>query len=105
MYSDLAAKDGISLTSAPHKHRDFSLASMAGDYRRVLHRPSDLAWRLLAYSDPDEPLTQTDLQRLEGAAPPRVTPIAPGRMTLTVHLQCLPFLIECQLTVHFRNRF
>ena len=79
VYTDLAAKDGISLTSAPHKHRDFSLASMPGDYRRVLFRPSDLAWRLLAYSDPDEPLTQTDLEREEGRAPPRVTPIAPGR--------------------------
>ena len=89
MYTDLAAKDGISLTSAPHKHRDFSLASMSGDYRRVLYRPSDLAWRLLAYSDPDEPLTQTDLERLEGATPPQVTPITPGILNFTVYGQYL----------------
>ena len=78
VYTEVAARDGVSLTSAPHKHKDFSLLAMSGGYRRVLHRPADMAWRLLSYSDPDEPLAQTDVERLQGAAPPQVTLIAPG---------------------------
>jgi tRNA pseudouridine13 synthase len=29
------------------------LASLSGDYRRLLHAPADLAWRLVRYADAD----------------------------------------------------
>ncbi len=33
VYKDTAAKEGISLDSAPHGHKDFSLLGMPGSYR------------------------------------------------------------------------
>lgn len=139
VYKDTAAKDGISLESAPHGDKDFSLLGMPGSYRcqltlptahfadicqrddlhgtalhillwpaaifnssmwrlvhakrseqahesernlcrRILHRPSDLQWRLLSYKDADEPLAITDLQRLEHASLASVIPITPGML-------------------------
>ncbi|BDA41229.1 Multisubstrate pseudouridine synthase 7 [Coccomyxa sp. Obi] len=77
VYRDLAAEDGISLDSAPHGVRDFSLTALPGGYRRLLHRPRDLNWRLLRYSDPDEPLAHSTLDRLAGVPPPSVQPISP----------------------------
>ncbi len=78
VYRDLAAEDGIPLDSAPHGVRDFSLTALPGGYRRLLHRPRDLNWRLLRYSDPDAPLAHSTLDRLSGAPPPSVQPISPG---------------------------
>lgn len=78
VYRDLAAKDGISLDSAPHGVRDFLLTALPGGYRRLLHRPRDLNWRLLRYSDPDAPLASSTLDRLTGVAPPAVNVITPG---------------------------
>ena len=78
MYKDLAAKDGIPLDSAPHGVRDFSVMALPGGYRRLLHRPRDLNWRLLCYSDPDAPLASSTLDRLTGVAPPAVDVITPG---------------------------
>lgn len=46
--------------------------------RRILHRPSDLQWRLLSYKEADEALAITDLQRLEHASLASVTPIDTG---------------------------
>ncbi|CAL8462051.1 g1582 [Coccomyxa elongata] len=77
VYRDLAAEDGIPLDSTPHGVRDFSLAALPGGYRRLLHRPRDLNWRLLRYSDPDAPLAHSTLDRLSGAPPPSVQPISP----------------------------
>ena len=45
-------------------------ALQAGDYRRLLHRPSDLQWALLRYSDPDVPLNAPDAMLATGAAEP-----------------------------------
>ena len=42
----------------------------AGDYRRLLHRPSDLQWALLRYGDPDVPLNAPDAVLATGAAKP-----------------------------------
>ncbi|EIE24990.1 tRNA pseudouridine synthase D [Coccomyxa subellipsoidea C-169] len=78
VYRDLAAKDGIPLDSAPHGVRDFSMTALPGGYRRLLHRPRDLNWRLLRYSDPDAPLALSTLDRLTGVAPPAVNAIESG---------------------------
>jgi len=95
VYEDLAAKDAISLDSAPHGVRDFSLAALPGGYRRLLHRPRDLNWRLLRYSDPDAPLALSTLDRLIGVAPPEVHPLTPGYTIPTLEffeLNCLFFM-------------
>lgn len=84
VYTDLATKDGIPLDSAPHGVRDFSLTALPGGYRRLLHRPRDLNWRLLRYSDPDAPLALSTLDRLTGAAPPAVNVIGPGEISTVV---------------------
>ncbi|KAK9908622.1 hypothetical protein WJX75_000533 [Coccomyxa subellipsoidea] len=95
VYRDLAAKDGISLDSTPHGVRDFSLTALPGGYRRLLHRPRDLNWRLLRYSDPDAPLASSTLDRLTGVAPPAVNVITPdeeatkSKMTVRDNLRLL----------------
>ena len=68
-------RDGIPSDSAPHGVRDFSLT---GGHRWLLHRPRDLNWRLLCYSDPGEPLAHSTLDWLSGIPPPVVQPISPG---------------------------
>jgi hypothetical protein len=41
VYKDVAALDGISLESAPHRDKDFSLLGMPGSYRYLsLHAPA-----------------------------------------------------------------
>ncbi|PSC67745.1 multisubstrate pseudouridine synthase 7 [Micractinium conductrix] len=67
VYASLAAADGISLDSSPHGAQEFSVTALAGAYRRVLHRPTDLEFELLHYSHPDADLATTDLQQLLAA--------------------------------------
>ena len=56
-----ADADGLSLGTAPHVASEFSLSGHTGDYRRLLHKLDGLAWRVLQYSNRDEPLARTDL--------------------------------------------
>jgi tRNA(Glu) U13 pseudouridine synthase TruD len=45
----------------------FTQSGLTGDYRRLVHVPRDLSWRLLRYSDPDDDsLTETDMDRAMG---------------------------------------
>lgn len=53
VYQQLAAADGVSLDTSPHGSRPFSITCLAGDYRRLVQRPSRVAWRLLRYGVPD----------------------------------------------------
>ena len=39
VYQRLADQDGISLDSSPHSVKEFSMTSLTGDYRHVLHKP------------------------------------------------------------------
>lgn len=99
VYADLAAKDAIALDSAPHKVRDFSMAALPGGYRRLLHRPRDLNWRLLRYSDPNAPLALSTLDRLTGVAPPEVHAITPGHNSNSKgFLRCSRFYFKVQVT-------
>ncbi len=61
VYSRLAAADGVALVGGQHSVREFSLAAFTGGYRRLLHRPAALAWRLLRYEDAGADLTATEL--------------------------------------------
>ncbi|CAL5229719.1 g13095 [Coccomyxa viridis] len=76
IYRDTAERDGISLDTAPHGDKDFSLLGMPGSYRRVTHP----YWRLLSYKEADEALAITDLQRLEHASLASVIPIDTGKI-------------------------
>ena len=79
VYSDMAARDGVSLASPAHKHRDFSLAALPGGLppRAATARPT---WPGACWPTPTgtSPSRRTDLQRLQGEAAPRVTPLSAG---------------------------
>lgn len=72
-YTSRAASDGVSLSGGQHSVREFSLASFAGGYRRLLQRPGALAWRLLRYDGAGGELSRTtfgDALVAEGRRPP-----------------------------------
>ena len=66
VYQTEAEKHGLSLKSCPHSERDFSLPARPGDYRYILHKPSDVSFQLLRYAEPDQDLALTQLEKLEG---------------------------------------
>lgn len=37
---------------------------MGGTYRRIMHKPSNMSYKLLRYDDPNFPLTETDEDRM-----------------------------------------
>lgn len=49
---------------------------MSGAYRKILHKPTSLEYRVLKYDDPTAPLAQTDEDKLFGRPPPPPTPSA-----------------------------
>lgn len=66
VYQTEAEKHDLSLKSCPHSERDFSLPARPGDYRYILHKPSDVSFQLLRYAEPDQDLALTQLEKLEG---------------------------------------
>lgn len=71
IYESLAAADHISLGSGTNKsNQAFSIHALTGDYRRIVHKPEALHWKVLEYSDPDEPLALSELERLSGVKEP-----------------------------------
>ncbi|XP_067236655.1 pseudouridylate synthase 7 homolog isoform X2 [Chanodichthys erythropterus] len=66
-YRDMLSADDLDIDNMRHKVRDYSLA---GAYRKVLTRPSDVSWELIQYNDPRVPLVHTDVEKLENAPAP-----------------------------------
>lgn len=66
-YRELFAADGLDIDNMRHKVKDYSLA---GAYRRILIRPSDVSWSVIHYDDPRIPLVHTDVEKLENAPAP-----------------------------------
>ncbi|XP_030071896.1 pseudouridylate synthase 7 homolog [Microcaecilia unicolor] len=62
-YREMLAADGLDIDNMRHKIRDYSLA---GAYRKIIIRPQNVNWELVAYEDPKIPLVQTDVDKLEG---------------------------------------
>nr|DBA31317.1 TPA: hypothetical protein GDO54_007189 [Pyxicephalus adspersus] len=62
-YEEMLAKDKLDIKNMRHRVRDYSLA---GAYRKILIRPRDVSWEVVAYDDPKIPLVGTDLEKLEG---------------------------------------
>ena len=76
MYQQLAAADNVSLDPPPSGEpgmssgQAFSIHALSGDYRRILHKPQGLSWKLLEYSDADAPLALSELELLSGGKLP-----------------------------------
>lgn len=71
IYESLAAPDNVDLGPGTSKsNQAFSIHALTGDYRRIVHKPEGLHWKLLEYSHPDEPLAVSELERLSGAKAP-----------------------------------
>ena len=65
-FDELLKRDGISkedLARIGAIDRDIS---MCGDYRKLICKPSDVDFEVREYSDPLQPLLQTDLMRVNG---------------------------------------
>uniref|UniRef100_A0A8D3A302 Pseudouridylate synthase 7 homolog n=1 Tax=Scophthalmus maximus TaxID=52904 RepID=A0A8D3A302_SCOMX len=66
-YRELLTADGLDLDNMRHKVKDYSLA---GAYRRVIIRPSDVSWSVIQYDDPRISLVHSDFEILEKKAAP-----------------------------------
>ncbi|XP_061772862.1 pseudouridylate synthase 7 homolog isoform X2 [Nerophis ophidion] len=66
-YKELLSADGLDVDNMRHQIKDYSLA---GAYRRVLIRPSDVSWEVIQYDDPKISLVHTDFEKMENKPPP-----------------------------------
>ncbi|KAM6321524.1 pseudouridylate synthase 7 homolog isoform 1-T1 [Aegotheles albertisi] len=62
-YKEMLVADNLDINNMRHKIRDYSLS---GAYRKIIIRPQDVNWAVVAYDDPKIPLFTTDLDKLEG---------------------------------------
>ncbi|XP_015270556.1 PREDICTED: pseudouridylate synthase 7 homolog isoform X2 [Gekko japonicus] len=65
-YGEILAVDNLDINNMKHKIRDYSLS---GAYRKIIIRPQNVSWEMVAYDDPKIPLFNTDLDKLEGKPP------------------------------------
>ncbi|CEP60129.1 pseudouridine synthase PUS7 LALA0_S01e03686g [Lachancea lanzarotensis] len=61
LYVNVMSKDKLDPFDMRRKARDFSLA---GSYRNVIHKPTNLEYKILHYSSPTQQLVNTDLEIL-----------------------------------------
>ncbi|XP_029910375.1 pseudouridylate synthase 7 homolog isoform X2 [Myripristis murdjan] len=66
-YREMLSADGLDIDNMRHKVKDYSLA---GAYRRVIIRPSDVSWEVIQYDDPKISLVHTDVEKLEDKPAP-----------------------------------
>uniref|UniRef100_A0A8C3AB61 Pseudouridylate synthase 7 homolog n=1 Tax=Cyclopterus lumpus TaxID=8103 RepID=A0A8C3AB61_CYCLU len=66
-YRELLSADGLDIDNMRHKVRDYSLA---GAYRRILIRPTDVSWLVIQYDDPRISLVHSDVEILENKPAP-----------------------------------
>ncbi|XP_074840256.1 pseudouridylate synthase 7 homolog [Carettochelys insculpta] len=66
-YKEMLAADNLDINNMRHRIRDYSLS---GAYRKIIIRPQNVSWEVVAYDDPRIPLFSTDLDKLEGKPPP-----------------------------------
>uniref|UniRef100_A0A4W3INT6 Pseudouridylate synthase 7 homolog n=1 Tax=Callorhinchus milii TaxID=7868 RepID=A0A4W3INT6_CALMI len=66
-YKEMLDVDDLDINNMRHRIRDYSLS---GAYRKIIIRPQDVSWNVLAYDDHKIPLIHTDLERLEGTPLP-----------------------------------
>ncbi|XP_055790520.1 pseudouridylate synthase 7 homolog isoform X2 [Salvelinus fontinalis] len=66
-YREMLSADNLDIDNMRHRVRDYSLA---GAYRRILIKPSDVSWEVINYEDPRVSLIHTDVEKLEDQPPP-----------------------------------
>nr|XP_044992071.1 pseudouridylate synthase 7 homolog isoform X2 [Jaculus jaculus] len=66
-YREMLTADNLDIDNMRHKIRDYSLS---GAYRKIIIRPQNVSWEVVAYDDPKIPLLNTDVDKLEGKPPP-----------------------------------
>ncbi|XP_075414643.1 pseudouridylate synthase 7 homolog isoform X2 [Tenrec ecaudatus] len=66
-YREMLTADHLDIDNMRHKIRDYSLS---GAYRKIIVRPQNVGWEVVAYDDPKIPLFNTDVDNLEGKPPP-----------------------------------
>ncbi|KAF7649313.1 hypothetical protein LDENG_00143520, partial [Lucifuga dentata] len=66
-YREMLSADGLDIDNMRHKVKDYSLA---GAYRRIIIRPSDVSWEVIQYDDPRISLVHTDVEKLEDKPAP-----------------------------------
>ncbi|KAM8820737.1 pseudouridylate synthase 7 homolog [Eudromia elegans] len=66
-YKEMLVADNLDINNMRHKIRDYSLS---GAYRKIIIRPQNVNWEVVAYDDPKIPLFNTDLDKLEGKPVP-----------------------------------
>ncbi|XP_023180636.1 pseudouridylate synthase 7 homolog isoform X2 [Xiphophorus maculatus] len=66
-YRELLSADGLDLDNMRHKVKDYSLA---GAYRRIIVRPTDVSWEVIHYDDPRISLVHSDFEKLENKPAP-----------------------------------
>uniref|UniRef100_A0A8C6VWN5 Pseudouridylate synthase 7 homolog n=1 Tax=Nothobranchius furzeri TaxID=105023 RepID=A0A8C6VWN5_NOTFU len=66
-YREMLTADGLDIDNMRHKVKDYSLA---GAYRRVVIRPTDVSWSVIHYDDPRISLVHTDFEKLENKPAP-----------------------------------
>ena len=75
-YREFLVADGVDPDNFHRKQKEYILA---GSYRHILHKPKELTWTTLRYTDPDVALAQADEDALLGFDAP--APAADGRFT------------------------
>ncbi|KAM4747049.1 pseudouridylate synthase 7 homolog isoform 2-T2 [Rhinophrynus dorsalis] len=68
-YEEILAADNLDIKNMRHRIKDYSLA---GAYRKIVIRPQDVRWEVVAYEDPKIPLVETDLDKMEGKPLPEL---------------------------------
>ncbi|KAK5615426.1 multisubstrate pseudouridine synthase 7 [Crenichthys baileyi] len=66
-YRELLSADGLDLDNMRHKVKDYSLA---GAYRRIIIRPTDVSWEVINYDNPRISLVHSDFEKLENKPAP-----------------------------------
>ena len=66
-YREFLVADGVDPDNFHRKQKEYILA---GSYRHILHKPKELTWTTLRYTDPDVALAQADEDKLLGMDPP-----------------------------------
>lgn len=66
-YREMLEADGLDIDNMRHKIKDYSLA---GAYRRIIIRPTDVSWEVIQYDNPRLPLVHLDVEKLENKPAP-----------------------------------
>ncbi|KAL7540680.1 hypothetical protein ACHAXR_010301 [Thalassiosira sp. AJA248-18] len=66
LFDELMKKDGINRASFARIGAIDREIALGGDYRKLICKPSDVSFEVLNYTDPLQPLLQTDLMKVKG---------------------------------------